>query len=236
MNGTQLPLSELILHKTDVSIRASQGSSQASTIPRLVAQSRCQCSVLACPVTPSYCALPQLSSGPFSVIRERFWPHRPGTSSTRDLLGVAPRLPGSISGGGKNVCNTAVWIHQHTIYVDQGRQGLGSSYESTRDTLSLVHRRLSTRSTLPRSLALLARKTVEDLFVHSDLTRAPDKGVWVPTQTLPDHLGVEISTTSATGWTKVPQRRCQDISRSAKDILCRSAERKTCSITSYDHS
>ena len=58
-----------------------------------------------------------------------------------------------------------------------------------------------------RPLALLARKTVEDLFVRSDLTRAPDKGVWVTTQTLPDHLGVEISTASATGWIKVPQRR-----------------------------
>ncbi len=34
-----------------------------------------------------------------------------------------------------------------------------------------------------RPLALLARKTVEDLFVRSDLTRAPDKGLWVPTQT-----------------------------------------------------
>jgi hypothetical protein len=79
--------------------------------------------------------------------------------------------------------------------------------------------------TLPsRPLALLARKTVEDLFVRSGLTRAPDKGVWVPTQTLPDHLGVEISTASATGWIKVPQRRCQDISRSTKDILCRSAQ------------
>jgi hypothetical protein len=75
-----------------------------------------------------------------------------------------------------------------------------------------------------RPLALLARKTVEDLFVRSGLTRAPDKGVWMPTQTLPDHLGVEISTPSATGWIKVPKRRCQDISRSAKDILCRSAQ------------
>jgi hypothetical protein len=44
---------------------------------------------------------------------------------------------------------TAVRIHQRTIYLDQGRQGLGSSYERTWDTLSSVHRRLSTRSTLP---------------------------------------------------------------------------------------
>jgi hypothetical protein len=137
-NGTQLPLSELILQEADVSIRASQGSSQASTTPRLTAQSRCQRSVLACSVTPSYSALPQLSSGAFSVIRERFRSHRPGTPSTRGLLGVAPRLPGSISGGGKNVCSTVVRIHQRTIYLDQGRQGLDSSYESTRDTLFIL--------------------------------------------------------------------------------------------------
>jgi hypothetical protein len=85
-----------------------------------------------------------------------------------------------------------------------------------------------------RPLAILARKTVEDLFVRSGLTRAPDKGVWVPTQTLPDHLGVEISTVSDTGWIKVPHRRCQEISRSVKDILCRSAtsESQTCFIGS----
>jgi hypothetical protein len=40
-------------------IRASQGSSQASATLRLVAQSRCQRSVLACPVTPIYSTLPQ---------------------------------------------------------------------------------------------------------------------------------------------------------------------------------
>jgi hypothetical protein len=74
-----------------------------------------------------------------------------------------------------------------------------------------------------RPLAMLVRKTVEDLFVCSGLTRTPDKGVWVPTQTLPDHLGVEISTASATGWIKVPHRRCQESSRSARDILSRSA-------------
>jgi hypothetical protein len=139
-NGTQLPLSEFILQKADVSIRASQGSSQATTTPRLATQSRCQCSVLACPVTPSYRALPQFSPDAPGVICECFRPHRPGTSSTRGLLGVAPRLHGTISGGGKNVCSIAVRIHQHTLYLDQGHQGLGSSHESTRDTLSLVHR------------------------------------------------------------------------------------------------
>jgi hypothetical protein len=44
----------------------------------------------------------------------------------------------------------------------------------------------------------------------------------VPTQTLPDHLGVEISTASATCWINVSHRRCQEISRSVKDILYRS--------------
>jgi hypothetical protein len=38
-------------------MRASQGSSQASTTPRLFAQSRCQRRVLTCPVTPSVSAL-----------------------------------------------------------------------------------------------------------------------------------------------------------------------------------
>jgi hypothetical protein len=46
----------------------------------------------------------------------------------------------------------------------------------------------------------------------------------VPTQTLPDHLAVEISTASATGWIKVPHRRCQEVSRSVKDILCQLAK------------
>jgi hypothetical protein len=135
--------------KVDVSIRASQGFSQASTTPPLVSQSQRQDSVLTCPVTPSYNTLSHQSSDASGVIRERFRSHRLGVSSTRDLPGVAPRLHGPISGCGKNVYITVVRIHHHTLYLDQGYQGLGSTYESTRDTLSLVHRRLSTRSTLP---------------------------------------------------------------------------------------
>ena len=158
-NGTQLPLSEFILQKADVSIRASQGSSQAFTTPRLATQSRRQRSVLACPVTPSYSALPQLSPGAPGVICECFRPHRPGASSTRGLLGVAPRLCGPISSGGKNVCSIAVRIHQRTLYLDQGHQGFGSGHESTRDTLSLVHRRLSTRSTLPATNPTCSART-----------------------------------------------------------------------------
>ena len=222
-HDTKLSLPKFFLQKAALSIRAGQGSSQTSATPRLVAQSRCQRSVLTCPVTPSYSALPQLPPGAPGVIRGCCRPHRPGSSSARSLLGAAPRLSGPISSGGENVRNAAVRIHQLTLYLDQGHQGLGSSNESEWDTLSLAHRRLSAR--LPsRPLALLARKTVEDLFVRSGLTRAPDKGVWVPTQTLPDHLGVEITTASATGWIKVPHRRCQELARSAKDILCQSAK------------
>jgi hypothetical protein len=153
--------------------------------------------LLTCPVTPSYSVLPQLSSDASGVIRERFRPHRPGASSTRGLLGVTPRLRGTISGSGKNVCNTVVRIHQPPFISK---------------VIKVLSRAMRTRGirclwfiddcllALPsRSLAFLTRKTVEDLFVCSGLTRAPDKGSWVTTQTLPDHLGVDISTVSANG-------------------------------------
>jgi hypothetical protein len=171
-----------------VSIRASQGSSQASVTPRLVGQSRCQRRVLSCPVTPSYNALPQVSSGAPGVIRGCF----------RRTVQV-PLQPG------------AYWALPPQAMRARGIRCLWFIDDCLLDLPS-------------RPLALLARKTVEDLFVRSGLTRTPDKGVWVPTQTLPDHLGVEISTTSATGWIKVPNRRCQEIARSAKDILCQSAK------------
>ncbi len=152
----------------------TDGSSQAFTTPRLATQSRRQCSVLTCPVTPSYSVLPQLSPGAPGVMCECFRPHRPGAPSTRGLLGVAPRLRGPISGGGKNVCSIAVRIHQHTLYLDQGHQGLGSSHESTRDTLSLVHRRLSTRSTLPATCS--ARTEDGRRSLRSDSPRSPGRG------------------------------------------------------------
>ena len=71
--------------------------------------------------------------------------------------------------------------------------------------------------------ALRTRALIEEMFLRSGLQRAPDKGVWVPTQTLPDHLGFEISTASRQGHLKVPQRRCQDITKAAKDLLARSS-------------
>jgi hypothetical protein len=140
-------------------------------------------------MTPSYSVLPQLSPGASGVICECFRPHRPGGSSTRVLLGVAPRLRGSISGGGKNVCSIAVRIHQRTLYLDQGHQGLGSRHESTRDTLSLVHRRLSTRSTLPATCYVLTEDCRRSLRAqwtytgprqrcmgaHSDSPRSPGR-------------------------------------------------------------
>ena len=71
--------------------------------------------------------------------------------------------------------------------------------------------------------ALRTRSLIEEMFLRSGLQRAPDKGVWVPTQTLPDHLGFEISTASRQGHLRVPQRRCQDITKAAKDLLARSS-------------
>lgn len=70
-----------------------------------------------------------------------------------------------------------------------------------------------------RAAALAARQLIEDMFQRSGLTKAPDKGVWVPTQVLPDHLGFEISTASTRGHLKVPARRCQDITSSATRLV-----------------
>ena len=72
-----------------------------------------------------------------------------------------------------------------------------------------------------KAAACAARTLVEEMFVRSGLTRAPDKGVWQPTRVLPDHLGFEISTVGPRGHFKVPVRRCLELSRGAKDLLCR---------------
>ena len=139
-------------------------------------------------VTPSYRALPQLSSGAPGVIREFFRPHRPGAPSTRSLLGVAPRLRGSISSGGKNVCITAVRLHQRALYLDQGHQGLGSSDESTRDSLSLVYRRLSTRSALPATS-----------FARTEDCRRPLRAQWPLTGSRQRCLGAHSNSPRSPG-------------------------------------
>ena len=74
-----------------------------------------------------------------------------------------------------------------------------------------------------RAEALRTRALIEEMFARSGLQRAPDKGVWEPTQTLPDHLGFEISTATRQGHLRVPPRRCKDITRAAKDLMARSA-------------
>jgi len=74
-----------------------------------------------------------------------------------------------------------------------------------------------------RAKALQARDFIEDMFRRSGLTKAPDKGVWEPTRTLPDHLGYEISTGSQRGSLKVPARRCREICTAATNLLCRAA-------------
>jgi len=70
-----------------------------------------------------------------------------------------------------------------------------------------------------RAEALAARDLIEQMFAASGLAKAPDKGVWEPTQVLPDHLGFEVSTASLRGHLKVPARRCRDIAASASRLL-----------------
>jgi len=71
--------------------------------------------------------------------------------------------------------------------------------------------------------AFRARDFIEQMFVRSGLTRAPDKGVWIPTRHLPDHLGFDIDTSGLRGQLRVPERRCRDVRMLAKDLLCRAA-------------
>ena len=66
-----------------------------------------------------------------------------------------------------------------------------------------------------RAEAVVARDLIEELFLLSDVTRAPDKGQWEPSQCLHDHLGFVISTASAHGRISVPARRCRDIAACA---------------------
>ena len=71
--------------------------------------------------------------------------------------------------------------------------------------------------------ALQARDFIEQMFVRSGLTRAPNKGVWTPTRHLPDHSGFDIDTSGLKGQVKVPERQCRDVRMLAKDLLCRAA-------------
>ena len=73
-----------------------------------------------------------------------------------------------------------------------------------------------------RAAALLARDLVQELFLRSGLTRAEEKGVWEPTQILPDHLGFSIDSRGQ-GFLSLPERRCSQIRTLAKDLLCRAA-------------
>jgi hypothetical protein len=70
-----------------------------------------------------------------------------------------------------------------------------------------------------RAEALAASDLIEDMFASSGLTKAPDKGIWEPTQVLPDHLGFEVSTASLCGHLRVPARRCCDIASSGARLL-----------------
>ena len=65
------------------------------------------------------------------------------------------------------------------------------------------------------------RDFIEQMFVRSGLTWAPDKGVWTPTRHLPNHLGFDINTSGLRGQLEVPERRCRNVRTLAKDLLCR---------------
>ena len=71
--------------------------------------------------------------------------------------------------------------------------------------------------------ARAVRDLIEELLANSGLSRAPDKGCWTPTRTLPCHLGFEVSTLGKHGHLKVPPHRASEIAALARDLLCRAS-------------
>jgi hypothetical protein len=69
--------------------------------------------------------------------------------------------------------------------------------------------------------ALRARDIIDEALRDAGLIRKASKGVWEPTQCLPDHLGICIN--SVTGTFSAPARRLHTIASLAKDLLCRAA-------------
>lgn len=69
--------------------------------------------------------------------------------------------------------------------------------------------------------ALRARAIIEEALREAGLIRKASKGVWEPTQCLPDHLGMCIN--SVTGTFSAPPRRLHATASLAKDLLCRAA-------------
>lgn len=72
-----------------------------------------------------------------------------------------------------------------------------------------------------RCRALRARAIIEQALEEAGLIRKPSKGVWEPTQCLPDHLGMCIN--SVTGTFSAPSRRLYAVASLAKDLLCRAS-------------
>lgn len=69
--------------------------------------------------------------------------------------------------------------------------------------------------------ALRARAIIDEALHEAGLIRKASKGVWEPTQCLPDHLGMCIN--SVTGTFSAPPRRLHATAALAKDLLCRAA-------------
>jgi hypothetical protein len=72
-----------------------------------------------------------------------------------------------------------------------------------------------------RLQALRARAIIEEALRDAGLIRKASKGVWDPTQCLPDHLGMCIN--SVTGTFSAPPRRLHAVASLAKDLLCRAS-------------
>lgn len=72
-----------------------------------------------------------------------------------------------------------------------------------------------------RARALRARDIIDEALRDAGLIRKASKGVWEPTQCLPDHLGMCIN--SVTGTFSAPPRRLHATATLAKDLLCRAA-------------
>jgi hypothetical protein len=72
-----------------------------------------------------------------------------------------------------------------------------------------------------RLQALRARAIIKEALRDAGLIRKASKGVWDPTQCLPDHLGMCIN--SVTGTFSAPPRRLHAVASLAKDLLCRAS-------------
>jgi len=69
------------------------------------------------------------------------------------------------------------------------------------------------------------RQIIEDTLLAAGIVRAPLKGCFTPTQTLPDHLGFIISRIGK-GALRVPERRCFPLKSQARALLFEAAKNR----------